>query len=552
MVRAFSYLLFLIFTFAHVNVRAGEPYRRVVNFEWEPIEGAKFYEIELRKKVPGSKTSAFKTEAPEWSGKLQVGRYEFRLRSLDKRKVPGDWSGYADLDVFLEPVKIKKPEPNAPLKAQDQEKQAVKFEWSETPGAVGYVLEIFNDKNEPVATEKTSSTDLSYTFETARSYTWKIKAVSEEGLESETSELFKLDIMGPKLAKANIEKPETEFVRELKWQPVEKAEHYDIVLAKYNSSTKKWQKFREFENFKETSLNFESDWPGGKYKIMIKAKAPSRDDSELASVAFPVREGTRTPAAEYVATMRKSIDRVDGWFSQASWYASSISLDTRYRDAAGFSTTTITGTGRFSIGQLKSESPWGYQFSFDVGGFSFEDRVYNFFGTEFSMVRRNTSSDRSEIRYLGGVFHKEFPALYTTLNSIVTNVNSIENVDRLYGKGGVIGLHGGVEYWYSISPKLGFQANAHLYIPMAETEMPNGGKYEAGSDVNLSVGVLGSYRYSSKLTGLVGLNYRMESYSYTDNSDPAQWSLPIYRDFSNKVRTNISGIFLNLMAEYAF
>ena len=552
MLRFLAMILFFTCSFGSLHVRAAETYRRVVNFEWEPIEGAKYYDIEIRKKNKGSKTSLFKTENAEWTGKLSVGRYEFRLRSLDSRKVPGDWSGYAELDVALEPVKAKSPAADENIKASNAEKQEVKFEWQETPGAAGYTVEITNDKNEVIATEKVTKPLLEYTLPTAAQYSWKVKAISEEGLESESTLVQKFTLMGPKLEKAKIEKPENEFVREVKWAAVEKADAYDLTVAKYNPQIKKWQKFKEYENVKETTLPFESDWPGGQYKIIVKAKAPGRETSDVAVSAFPVREGNRGPAAEYVQTMRKSIDRVDGWFSQASWYASSVNLKSQYRSAVQFATNAITGTGRVGIGLLRSDSPWGFLFILDAGGYIFENKVYNYFGSEISAIKRQNTSDRAEVRYLMGIFTKEFPALYTTSSSYISNNSNPNNAQKFYGTGGVLGLHGGIEYWYSINPKLGFQANAHLYMPMTGMDLPNGGKYQGG-DMNYSVGVLGSYRWSSRLTGLMGANLRDENFTYTDNSDTAGWSAPIFQGRStNKVKTSISGIYINLMAEYSF
>lgn len=550
--RFLSFTLFVICSFGSVHVRASEVYRRVVNFEWEPIEDAKYYEIEIRKKNKESKSSLFKTETAEWTGKLSLGRYEFRLRSLDKRKVPGDWSGYAELDVLLEPVKPKTPLASEQIKATNADKQDVNFEWQATPGAAGYTVEIYNEKAELIKTEKVSTAKFSATLPAAAEYTWKVKAISEDGLESESAEAHQFTLVGPKLEKVKIEKPENEFVREVKWEPSENADHYDISIARYNPQIKKWQKFREIENYKETSMTFESDWPGGRYRFNIQAKAKSRDTSDFAALAFPVREGNRGPAAEYVQTMRKSIDRVDGWFSHASWYASSIALRSQFRNTLQFGTSAVTGTGRLGIGLLRSDSPWGFQFIMDAGGYVFENKVYNYFGSEISAIRKQSTSDRAEVRYLMGIFSREFPALWTTASSTLANILTPNDVARNYSKGGVVGAHGGVEYWYSMTPKIGFQANAHVYLPLAETELPNGGKY-SGTDFNYSLGVLGSYRYSNRLTGLMGVNLREETFTYSDNSDPAGWSSGVLGSRSSTtVKTSISGIYINLMAEYSF
>lgn len=543
----------VIFTLAMSCLAQGQVYRRLVNFEWEPIDGAKYYEIEIRKKEKNAKSNAFTTPSPAWNGRLQIGRYEFRLRALDKRKVPGEWSAYADLDVGLEPVKIEAPAAEVALKSNGDVKHEVEFKWHPTPEATGYIAEIYNSQGEKITEEKTSKTSFTYELPVASVYTWKIKALSNDGLESEFGDIFNFTIVGAKLGKTKIEKPENEFVREIKWEKVENAENYDVILARYNPTIKKWQKFKAFENVAETSLNFESDWPGGRYRAIIKSKAAIRQHSDLSSMSFLVHNGNRSPAAEYTHTLRKSIDRFNGWFTHASWYASSISMSSEYKSVLGLKTNAITGTGRLGLGWIKPDSEWGFMGVVEAAGYVFENRVYNFLGLELSAIRKKNITERSDVRYQLGLYSKEFPALWTTSESANANYLNSAPVDLSYSKGGIIGPHFGVEYWYSMTPKFGLQANSHLYFPIMGQEFPNGGKVKGGADLNYAIGAMGSYRYSSKLTGLVGFNYRQESYSYTDSSNQVGWSSGVYTGkHTSNVKTTVSGIYINFMAEYSF
>lgn len=532
------------------SLATAETYRRLVNFEWEPIEGASSYEIEIRKKGQKEKSSSFKSESPEWNGRLPIGHYEFRLRTLDRRKVPGDWSDYADLDVMLEPVKIVSPRHQSSLKTSSNDSESeVNFIWESVPAADEYLIEVKDFKGEVIAKETTSKTSYSKNLPVAQPYSFSVTAFSAS-LKSEFTEPVSFTLVGPKLEKVKIEKPENEFIRDLKWARPEFTENYDVMLAKFNSTTKKWQKFKEFENWTDQTLVFESDWPGGRYLLQVKAKASIRETSEPSNLTFDVRQGDRSPAAEYVTTLRKSIDRTNGWFSHFSWYASSIALNSAYKNALSFGTSSITGTGRIGGGWLNPDKNWGFLAIADVGGFIFEDIIYNFVGLEVSAIRQKQLSDRADIRYHMGIFTKEFPALWTTSSSALANFGNFNNVNRNYGKGNVAGPHVGAEYWYSITPKLGLQTNAHLYLPMLGIEFPNGGKL-GGTDPNISVGVLGSYRYSNKLTGLIGVNYRLESYQYTDSRDSSSW-LGVSSNSNDSVVTEMNGIYINFMAEYAF
>ncbi len=531
----------------------GQTYRRLVNFEWEPIPDAKFYEIEIRKRSKEDKSSSFVTTQAAWNGRLPIGFYEFRLRALDRRKVPGEWSEFAELDVGLEPVSLVSPLADASINAQGDTRQEVEFKWQATPMAKDYLIEIYNDQNEKIAEKTTAETSFKHSLTVASQYSWRIKAVAKDKIESSFTELQKFTLVGGPLEKASIEKPDNDFVREIKWKAVENAESYDVIIARYNPTLKKWQKFKEFENLKDTSLNFAPDWEGGRYRFILKSKAAKRQDSALSSLNFKVREGDRSPAAEYVQTLRKSIDRAEGWFAVGSWYASSIAMDTKYRNALGIKADAVTGTGRLGVGWLDPDSRWGFLGTMEASGYIFENRIYNFIGLEMSGIRRQQVSARGDLRYSFGVFAKEFPALWTSSDSANANFMNTNNVSRQYSKGSVLGPQAGVEYWYSLTPKFGLQVNAQLAIPVAGFELPNGGKIKSGSDFNYSLGALGSYRYSSQLTGLVGLNYRSESYNYTDSSNKSGWSSGYYSgQYSDDVNTSISGIYINLMAEFSF
>src|SRR5690606_15542712 len=101
-----------------------------------------------------------------------------------------------------------------------------------------------------------------------------------------------------------------------------------------------------------------------------------------------------------------------------------------------------------------------------------------------------------------------------------------------------IGPRYGVEYWRAISPKLGFQANGHIYYNMLKVSTPSGGDIEATP--SFQIGLLGSYRLTPKATGLAGYAYRLDSMAYKSVTTPGQ---------VNKV--DLTGHYLNLFLEWA-
>jgi hypothetical protein len=84
---------------------------RRFSLNWEKIEGAKFYDIEIYAKTnlkPKLIKNAKVVQA-DWSGTLQFGKYTLRVRARDKRNVPGDWSDSRDFEVNLERPNLSQP-----------------------------------------------------------------------------------------------------------------------------------------------------------------------------------------------------------------------------------------------------------------------------------------------------------------------------------------------------------------------------------------------------------------------------------------------------------
>ena len=108
-ISIFSLVLFLSF-----NV-----YGEEVFFQWERVEDAKEYQVEVRKDKK-EKIEIYTVQDSEIKKEFEVGKYLFRIRSVDFRGVPGDWSGQGDFLVRPKKVLEVSPEVN---------EQKIKFSW---------------------------------------------------------------------------------------------------------------------------------------------------------------------------------------------------------------------------------------------------------------------------------------------------------------------------------------------------------------------------------------------------------------------------------------
>lgn len=544
--RLLAFILFLSsFAFAsdgYAQVESSSIYRRSVGFDWDPTEDSHSYDLEIKalKQDQSGGTFTFNLKKASWSGKLVPGKYSFRVRSRDYRNVPGDWSHETPFSVDLENVKLMSPLPQSILRAPLGNKILVKFEWSAVNGASNYKFVLSNAEGETLVEKALTATELELEVQASPKLTWTVSAESKAGIGSEKVATSIFSIIGAKISTPEIVKPESPFVRNLNWSRPEDAEAFDLSLSQYRTDTKKWVQFKLIKDYQDNNLAFGEVWPGGQWKISIKAKAKNRPSSDVASLTFKAAKGDRSPAAEYSATVRKSIDRINGWYGAASYLITMMS----YESLASFN-NAIGGTGRLGLGWFGTNNPWGFLSLLDMSGFIAAGKNYTFASMEFSSIHRRRIQDADELRTIGGIYFKELPVLLTPEDLLQKSVDA--NFEASPAKVTAIGPVAGLEYWHSLSPKLGIQLNSYLYYSLMKVGLPNGGQ-SLTPQLSTQLGLMGSYRVSNKFTGLTGITYRADKLSYSDDygSRVGNASIP------TQIDVTISGLYLHFFAELSF
>jgi hypothetical protein len=525
---------FLLCTAAQANT-----YQRVVSFEWEVIEGAKTYDVEMTPKLNETeqpKPITYKVTTTQWEGPLKPGSYFMRLRARDYRGVPGDWSEPSEIAVQLEPVIALSPARNSKIQAKDSETESVRLQWKPTAGASEYELTIKDETGQDLIKEKTSKTEYKTKLSVAQNYQWSVRAFDESGNESDSIITNQFLIAGPALTAPKIKAPETKFVRNIEWEADPLTEASDVTLFKQNPTSKKWDKFQEFQNVTGNTIPFEESWTGGKYQVLIKAHSNNRESSARVRQTFEVTGGDRSPAAEYNALIRKSIERFNGWFAVASYLVTQISFQGVNFDTDGATSyDALGGTGRLGAGWMDPEKSWGFLGIADMSGYIIRGSVKTYASLEGNAIYKFKVGDRGELRAMAGLFYKELP---NTSGSSASSEIETSNVS-------FIGPRFGAEYWHSLSPKIGFQVNTHVYYSLMKVQTPNGQNIRPSTSTQ--VGVMGSYRFSNKFTGLVGYTNRTDKVIYEIGPNPQA----TVQDGDVNSAT-ISGHYLNFLAEYNF
>ncbi|WP_413558041.1 hypothetical protein [Bdellovibrio sp. HCB209] len=539
----FKYLAtFLLPLILLSGVAAGaEPYRRLVNFEWEQIDGAKSYEIELKqmKKDEGAakpKTFNFKVKESVWNGRLTPGKYMMKLRSRDYRGVPGEWSEPSEFNVGLDNVNMKSPAPKTKLASTDDEKTDVEFKWDPVGGADTYTFELNSEDGKVKINETLKEPRFKTSIPVAANYSWKVTAQNDEGISSDATSVAEFTVMGKAIEAPSISKPESEFVRDIKWSRPDHIKEYEVIVARANPATKKWDVVKTYENYTEDTLPFDSSWEGGKYQVIVKAKSELRPTSPSSKIMFDVRQGDRSAAAEYTALVRKSIEKTSGWYGIASYLVTDMKFSgTNPEKNSQVAYDAFGGTGRLGLGWTNRKSNWGFLAIADMSGFTVSGEVRTFAALEVNAVYKQPIGDRAEIRYQVGGFYKEIPE---TIGDPFTGTSENQTISAL-------GPHVGAEYWYSLTPKWGLQLNAHLYASVMKVSTPNG--QDIDPSMSTQFGILGSYRFTERFTGLFGYARREDRMSY--KSVPSDTNFALDGDVNESV---VVGNYINFFAEWSF
>ncbi len=543
---------------------AKDDYKKVISFEWDPVVGAKRYQVQFtNQKNNAELVTDFFTETNTYTGPIPPGIYKMKLRSLDTRNVPGVWSEEVAFPVLLDKVDVVQPSQKAmELKSLNSETDEVSFEWKEVLGADKYSIKIRDaETNTEILEQTVVDLKLVVSLPVGKKYIWSVVALDSADLHSEAETTGEITFYGKKLDKPIISAPETEFVREISWAQEPLVQTHSIELQKYVTSTKKWQRLVQDSNFVGSKIVIDPKWPGGNYRVMVQSIAKLRPSSDKSVLNFKVKTGDRSPTAEYTYVLKKSIDRINGWYGIASWFVSMINYSSSYK-GLNPKYSILGGTGRLGAGWFKEGNPWGFSGVVDISGFLKDEAnkssfIYN--SMYLDGIYRTTVRSTDEFRIKAGAFYKEVPQTLADIGEISTYFNS--NNRSLSGFKGtnnqnvsMVGPHLGLEYWFSLTPKLGLQVNSNWFYSMSAVKLPNNGKGFVPS-VSDEYGVLGSYKISQKFTGLLGLTYKKDQVKYKDESTTTAFNLPSanteYSSNTN-VDTSVHGFFFSLFAEYQF
>lgn len=530
-----QYLFIMISIMVSYNqIYANDRISKVLDLEWEEVDGAYRYQVQIFKKDRKEDDPPIVedySEVAQWKGRLRYGFYEMRLRTLDERKVPGEWSIYTAFEVKADPPKLQSPADNLKIKSTANDEQQVSFKWDKISGIDAYEFELSDSEGNLIKKERVEAAQIELNLKVAKKYKWKVTSLMFGKVKGEIQEKdFEFTLIGKQLVQPLIVKPRTEFVREIEWSKPEFTENYSYVLyriAKKKNGKRFWKKIEKNDNLQSNKIPLSEKYPGGDYRVRIKAKANLRTSSKLAEIKFKVRDGDRSPAAAHVAELKESIQKPKPFYFVASYYITELNYaGLSYDNNTNPHFSELGGVGSLGLGYTTNNSNWGYVGNIAMAGFTLQGVNYTYASFEVGANYKKLfglATFRSEF----GLYYSELPQLIGT---------STSNYEQKFVK--QIGIFGGADFWKPISAKLGYRLRTRFYVPLSGIETPNG---EASTmDLSYQLGFFGSLRMSENIIGFAGYNYRVDKAMYESGTST----------YTNSVE--ITGHYLNLILEWSF
>lgn len=255
---------------------------RWIDLEWEIIEEANGYEVQIYTYDKEEIVAKKKTFESKWSTQLYPGKYKFKLRALDRRGVPGEWSEWTFIDVTLPNPVLISPYTDQTIQAIGLENEPVSFNWNEVIGAKKYFFEIWSDDKKFYHKEILDSLNLELELETARAYKWTVTSmIDDDEPKSHLSDGKPFFLKGGKIdhPKVKIENKNGFYIS---WDKTYLADQYEIYLFE-KATNKKFKLIYQDSAYKK--LIYTNSKPGT-YRFAIRSIAKGRKSSSYAFIEY--------------------------------------------------------------------------------------------------------------------------------------------------------------------------------------------------------------------------------------------------------------------------
>jgi hypothetical protein len=156
---------------------------RTMKFEVGGNAKAIKYQFEFVRLADDNEESApsmFDAREPNFKVRLRPGRYEVRVRSVDKDSVPSDWSTPQKFFIDFFPPIVIGPIKGEVVDSNDDDDADVELKWKPVPDVNHYKVFVFDEKGEMIKSLPVETNKAKVKLHHNRKYMWKVVGYSAE------------------------------------------------------------------------------------------------------------------------------------------------------------------------------------------------------------------------------------------------------------------------------------------------------------------------------------------------------------------------------------
>ncbi|MGZ3789981.1 MAG: hypothetical protein ACXVLQ_15700 [Bacteriovorax sp.] len=482
---------------------------RWIDLEWDEVQGAKGYDIELFEVIDNKEYSrgSFHTESPHWSKETKPGNYNVKIRALDSRKVPGAWGEPIPVVIKLVPPTLLRPLQNEILPSSETDDLPVTFQWSHVPGALFYQFIVFDSNNKVVLNEIVKDIEVKRKISRIDNYKWYVLPMfsaeekkAPQNFLSSTDENFpsKNFVIKGQMLKAPV--IDVEIVRNrgfiFRWNEVFRADHYSFDVLK-EEENKELKKILSAKNSKRQLAIGKDKLSDGRYIINIKALARDYQDSPNARVIFK-KEKDNFEVINNESLSKDSMNRpleassIEGQFGYPTFNYSSKHYETDTFNQETLRGIRLQGKWRKNI----SDNRYQNLFKFEIAQVADSNTATTFFAFSENIGRAFVFKD-SRFYLAGGLRFDSTPLVYADR---FDNKISSQNYKS-------IGPELNVQYNYRWSPIWSSELKTCFFSPVMGISSPDGSKLKP------------SMSYDAELKLLYTINGQFDFYTGFNHTD---------------------------------
>lgn len=262
---------------------------KVLELDWEPVEGAEGYEVKLTP-VPDGAPLVFSVKENSIQQDVPTGKYKLQIRSQASIDTYSPWSDAVEIDVANKFTVPLTPADGALVTAVDTKNVPVEFSWSPVEKVKEYTVKVWSEsrKDKPWVFT-TRSTRKLLNIPPGEIYYWQVFFDSSNSVTyNQNPPLFTFTLQGMMLVRPEITtKVVFGDVKLFTWKKSPGAKEYGVKLYFRYLDETDYSLVRE-EKVAASQLDTQKLLPG-QYKLEVQARAPVRAPSEWAEFEFVIK-----------------------------------------------------------------------------------------------------------------------------------------------------------------------------------------------------------------------------------------------------------------------